>query len=97
MRTGDRVAGGFAFSLICYDRIFPSDPDICCCDRADIVCHWEDSDVVAQEMYYNVRRDEYYFHLPTDIPRLISAFRFHVAGFPHLHMYRPRYFLISTW
>ncbi|PPQ65226.1 hypothetical protein CVT26_000203 [Gymnopilus dilepis] len=21
--------------------------------RADIVCHWEDSDVVAQEMYYN--------------------------------------------
>lgn len=21
--------------------------------RADIVCHWEDGDVVAQEMYYN--------------------------------------------
>jgi hypothetical protein len=22
--------------------------------RADMVCHWEDTDVVAQEMYYNV-------------------------------------------
>lgn len=52
MKIGVKVAGvhvallvSFVSLLTCYDVPF----------RADIVCHWEDSDVVAQEMYYNVR------------------------------------------
>lgn len=52
VKIGARVAGVHAtllVSLITADLLQRS-------FRADMACHWEDGDVVAQEMYYNVRK-----------------------------------------
>ena len=50
MRIGDKAAGVHPLLLIDGDLISLTS------FRADIVCHWEDTDVVAQEMFYNVGR-----------------------------------------
>ena len=43
---------GYLYIAFC---LFVSSSDLQPISRAGIACHWEDNDVVAQEVYYNVR------------------------------------------
>jgi hypothetical protein len=47
-----RAAGGDISITFC---LFVCLSDLQFISRAGIACHWEDNDVVAQEVYYNVR------------------------------------------
>lgn len=47
-----KAAGGDIFIAFC---LFVFSSDLQFISRAGIACHWEDNDVVAQEVYYNVR------------------------------------------